>query len=162
MSRFLRGILLAGHVLVGGVTTMEGQQQLEPAKYDTQALRVESRWGNHVLIRGRDGIVVGKIGGFRGLDLAAAVDGSPKAVSEAQEFNRSSRRGSIVLALGLVAWGVGGGVARMDGIDANVAIPAWTAVAAGTVLMVYGGVQLNKAASALARSIWWYNRDYAR
>lgn len=162
MSRFLRGIWVAGLVLVGGVTTMEGQQQLEPAQYDAQALRVESRWGNHLLVRGREGTVVGKIGGFRGLDLAAAVGGSPNAVSEAREFNRSSRRGSIVLALGLVAWGVGGGVARMDGIDANVAIPAWTAVAAGTVLMVYGGVQLNRAASALARSIWWYNRDYAR
>jgi len=161
MSRFLRGIWLAGLVSLGGVTTMQGQQ-LEPAQYDAQALRVESRWGNHLLVRGRDGAVLGKIGGFRGLDLAAAVGGSPNAVSEAREFNQSSRRGSIVLALGLVAWGVGGGVARMDGIDANVAIPAWTAVAAGTVLMVYGGVQLNKAASALARSIWWYNRDYGR
>ncbi len=162
MSRFLRGIWLAGLVLLGGVTTMQGQQLLEPTQYDAQALRVESRWGNHLLVRGRDGAVVGKIGGFRGLDLAAAVGASPNAVSEAREFNRSSRRGSIVLALGLVAWGVGGGVARMDGIDANVAVPAWTAVAAGTVLMVYGGVQLNRAASALARSIWWYNRDYAR
>lgn len=162
MSRIFRGFCLVGQALVGGVTTMEGQQQVEPTQYDAQALRVESRWGNHLLVRGRDGTVIGKIGGFRGLDLPTAVRGSPNAVSEAREFNRSSKRGSIVLALGLVAWGVGGGVARMDGIDANVAVPAWTAVATGTVLMVYGGVQLNKAASALARSIWWYNRDYAR
>jgi hypothetical protein len=50
----------------------------------------------------------------------------------------------------------------MDDIGAAVAIPAWTAVAGGTVLMVYGGVQLNKALTALSRSIWWYNRDLQR
>jgi hypothetical protein len=50
----------------------------------------------------------------------------------------------------------------MDDIDAAVAIPAWSAVAAGTFMIVYGGVQLNKAFSALARSIWWYNRDLGR
>lgn len=159
MRGFLRALCLASHVLVGGITTMEGQQQVEPTLYDAQALRIETKWGNHLLVRGRDGTVLGKIGGFRGLDLATAVRPSPNAVSEATEFNRSYKRGSTLLAVGIIAWGVGSGVARIDHIDANVAIPAWTAVAAGTFLMAYGGVLLNKASTAMARSIWWYNRD---
>jgi hypothetical protein len=50
----------------------------------------------------------------------------------------------------------------MNDVDAAVAIPAWTAVAAGTFLMAYGAVQLNKASTAMARAIWWYNRDLGR
>lgn len=161
MSRYIFALCFAGCLIAGGAMTMEGQQ-IESALYDREALRIESRWGNQFLVRGREGTVVGKLGGFRGLDLATAVGRSPNAVAEAREHNRSFKRGSIGLALGILAWGVGGGIARMDGIDANVAIPAWTAVAAGTALMVLGGVQLNKAATAMARSIWWYNRDLGR
>lgn len=161
MWRFLLAACLGSCVLVGGATTMEGQEQNEPTQYDAEALRVENHWGKRLLVRGRDGRVLGKIGGSRGLDLADAVAASPNAVREAKEFNRSYNRGSTVLAVGIVAWGVGGGVARMDDLDAVVSISAWTAVAAGTFLMAYGGVQLNKAFTALARSIWWYNRDLA-
>jgi len=144
------------------MTTMEAQQPVSPTLYDAEALRVESKLGNQLLVRGRDGNVVGKIGGFHGLDLSTALASSPDAVREAREHNRRYTRGSIVLALGLVAWGVGAGVSRIDGIDANVAIPAWSAVAGGTFLIAYGAVQLNKASSALAKAIWWYNRDLTR
>lgn len=138
---------------------MDGQEQsLTAVSYDANALRVESSWGKRVLVRGRDGTVVGRIGSG-GFNLPAALAPSPNAVREAEEFGRKYRRGNTILAIGILAWGVGGGVARMDGIDAAVAIPAWTAVAAGTFMMAYGGVQLNKAFTALSRSIWWYNRD---
>lgn len=162
MLRFLLAVCVAGYALVGGATTMEGQSQHDPTLYDAQAVRVESSWGNRFLVRGREGTVVGKIGGRGGLDLATALAPSANAVREAEEFKRSYNRGSNLLAVGILAWGVGSGVARMDGIDAAVAIPAWTAVAAGTFLIGYGGVQLNKAFSSLARSIWWYNRDLSR
>jgi hypothetical protein len=162
MSRFLLAVLVGSYALVGGARTMDGQEQREGTVYDAQAVRIESSWGNRFLVRGRDGIVVGKIGGRGGLDLATALSPSPNAVREAKEFNRNYSRGSTILAIGIVVWGVGSGVARMDDIDAAVAVPAWTAVAAGTFLIGYGGYQLNKAFSALARSVWWYNRDFGR
>lgn len=137
---------------------MDGQEQTGRDQYDAQAIRIETRWGNRFLVRGRDGTLIGKIGS-RGFDFPSALAASPTAAREAAEFVRVNRRANTLLAIGILAWGVGGGVAQIDDIDAAVAIPAWTAVAAGTVLMVYGGVQLNKALTALSRSIWWYNRD---
>lgn len=137
---------------------MDGQEQTGRDQYDAQAVRIESRWGNRFLVRGRDGTLIGKIGS-RGFDFPSALAASPTAAREAAEFVRVDRRANTLLAIGILAWGVGGGVARIDDIDPAVAIPAWTAVAAGTALMVYGGVQLNKALTALSRSIWWYNRD---
>jgi hypothetical protein len=141
---------------------MHAQEQQQPTLYDAQAVRVESSWGKRLLVRGREGTIVGKIGGRGGLDLAAAVAPSANAVREAEEFKRRYARGSTILTAGILAWGVGWGVARMDGLDPAVSIPAYTAAIAGPVLMAYGGVQLNKAFSALARSIWWYNRDLTR
>jgi hypothetical protein len=157
MSRIFLTICLASHV-IAGESTMDGQEQTPRDQYDAQAVRIETRWGNRFLVRGREGAVVGKIGS-RGFDFPSALAASPNAAREAAEFVRVDRRANTLLAIGILAWGVGGGVARMDDIGAAVAIPAWTAVAGGTVLMVYGGVQLNKALTALSRSIWWYNRD---
>lgn len=159
MSRFLPAVCLAACVLAGG-GTMQAQEESEAVEYDARALRVENSWGKRLLVRGRDGTVVGNIGS-RGFDLPAALASSPNAVREAKEFKRESERGWTILSLGVLAWGVGGGVARMDDIDPVVSISAWSAVAAGTAMMFYGGVSLNKAFTALSRSIWWYNRDLA-
>ena len=159
VSRYFLAFCLAGCLIPGGA--MDGQQQRASSQYDARALRIENTWGKRLLVRGRDGIVVGRIGSG-GFDLPAALAPSPNAVKEAKVFATSYKRGNTILALGILAWGIGGGVARMEGIDAAVAIPAWTAVAAGTVMIAYGGVQLNNAFTALSRSLWWYNRDLAR
>ena len=140
---------------------MQGQEKSEVTEYDTRALRVENSWGKRLLVRGIDGSVVGSIGSRR-FDLSAALASSPDAVREAKAFERYSARGWNILSLGVLAWGVGGGVARMDNVDQVVSVSAWTAVAAGTAMMFYGGVTLNKAFTALSRSIWWYNRDLVR
>jgi hypothetical protein len=137
---------------------MNGQANIASTQYDAAALRVESSWGKRLLVRGADGTVVGNIGS-RGVDLTAAVASSPNAVREAREFDRHIGKGWTILSIGIVAWGVGGGVARMDGIDPIVSAAAWSGVAAGTAMIFYGGVRLNKAFTALSRSIWWYNRD---
>lgn len=160
MSRFLPRVCLAVFLLAGG-GTMQGQENSELTGYDARALRVENSWGKRLLVRGVDGNVVGSIGS-RGFDLSAALASSPNAVREAKEFERYSSRGWNILSLGVLAWGVGGGVARMDDVDQVVSISAWTAVVAGTAMMFYGGVTLNKAFTALSRSIWWYNRDLVR
>jgi sulfite exporter TauE/SafE len=141
---------------------MEAQAQEGGTIYDAQAVRVESSWGNSFLVRGTDGVVVGKIGGRGGINLATALARSPEAARQAAEYKSKHTRGSTFLAIGLVTWGIGAGVARMNDVDVAVAIPAWTAVAAGTFLMAYGAVQLNKASTAMARAIWWYNRDLGR
>jgi len=157
MSRFFLQACLVICVLAGG-GTMHAQANIGSTEYDAAALRVESSWGKRLLVRGRDGTVVGNIGS-RGFDLSAAVASSPNAVREAKEFDRNIGKGWTILSIGIVAWGVGGGVARMDGIDPIVSVAAWSGVAAGTALMFYGGIRLNKAFTALSRSIWWYNRD---
>lgn len=141
---------------------MQGQAPAqEPADYDTRALRVEARSGNWLLVSGRDGTVLGKIGAFRGFDLAAAVAPSAEAVREAREFNHNYNRGSTLLGIGIALWGIGVGVSRVDDLDPVVSASAWTAVLGGSALMFYGGTRINKGLSALARSIWWYNRDLA-
>jgi hypothetical protein len=140
---------------------MEAQEQ-EPTPYDAGALRVEARAGNWLLVRGREGTIVGKIGAFRGLDLATAVAPSSDAIREAKEFKRNYDRGSTLMGIGIAVWGIGVGVSRMDDLGPVVSTSAYSAVLAGTVLMFYGGTQINKGLSALARSIWWYNRDFSR
>lgn len=160
MSRFLSQACVAICLLAGG-GTMQAQSNIGSAEYDTAALRVESSWGKRLLVRGRDGAVVGNIGS-RGFDLAAVVAASPNAVRAAKEYDRNVGKGWTILSVGIVAWGVGAGVTRMDGVDPIVSGAAWSGVAAGTALMFYGGIRLNKAFTALSRSIWWYNRDLVR
>lgn len=140
---------------------MEGQEQ-EPAAYDARALRVEAHSGNWLLVRGRDGAVVGKIGAFRGLDLATVVAPSPDALREARQFKHDYHRGSTLLGIGIALWGIGVGVSRMDDLDPVISTSAWAAVVGGSAMTFYGGTLINKGLSALARSIWWYNRDFAR
>lgn len=161
MSRLLLAACVVGCVLGGGTTPMEGQEQ-EPIRYDAGALRVEARSGNWLLVRGREGAVIGKIGAFRGLDLATAVAPSPDAVREAREFKHNYDRGSTLMGLGIAIWGIGAGVSRVNDLDPAVSTAAWGAVIGGPILMYYGGTRINKGLSALARSIWWYNRDLAR
>lgn len=160
MSRLFLAACLAVCVLGGG-TPMVGQE-LEPSRYDAGALRVEAWSGNWLLVRGREGTVLGKIGAFRGLDLSTAVAPSPDAVREAKEFKRNYDRGSTLLGVGLAVWGIGVGVSRMSDLDPLVSASAWGAVLGGSILIFKGGTQINQGLSALARSIWWYNRDLAR
>ena len=161
MSRLLLAGCVISCVLCAGAIPMEGQEQ-EPIRYDAGALRVEARSGNWLLVRGREGAVIGKIGAFRGLDLATAVAPSPDAVREAREFKRNYDRGSTLMGLGIAIWGVGVGISRVDDLNPAVSTAAWAAVIGGPILMYYGGTQINKGLSSLAKSIWWYNRDLAR
>lgn len=140
-------------------STFEGQAVKAPTPYDTQALRVETGWWEQVLVRGREGRVVGKIGPLRRLDLVAAVASSPDAVREAKEYMWRNRQGSIFQTVGALSFLGGMAVASANSGDAAVTIPAYSAAVIGGYLLLRGGYQLNKAASALARSLWWYNRD---
>lgn len=163
MSRFLLAFCLVSCALAGRPTEMEGQKLDEPTLYDAQALRVESRDADRVVVRGRDGIVLGKLSGFRGgLDLSAVVAPSPNAVREARDFSKSYRRGSWAVFAGVTAMSAGVLVMGINDVDPAILGSVKAASLGGFVLAVYGATQLNKAYTALSRSIWWYNRDLGR
>lgn len=161
----MRRVLLAGFVVTyvlsagGGTNRMEAQVQAGQTEYDARALRLESSWGFGMLVRGREGTVIGKVGGLRAPDLATAVSPSTEAIREAKEFKQHYDRGNLALVGGAVAMTVGIGLARLDGADANVLVPAYAVAVAGTAFVGYAAVQLNRGYTALARSIWWHNRE---
>ena len=123
--------------------------------YDTNALRVESRFGDFRIVRGVDGVVVGRLGTFSRLDLTKVVAPSENALTEAREFNRNYGPGTLASAIGAIALRVSLAVASNN--DASWGLIS--AEVAGSGLLLYGGIRLNRAFNALSRSIWWYNRD---
>jgi len=162
MWRPLLAVLLGIHVLFGGAEILQGQQN-DSTEYDARALRIESHGGDWTLVRGRDGEVLGKLGVFRReVDLPAVVAHSENAVREARIYKANQKAGSWAAFAGLAGWGIGLGVGRMDGLDRAASNSAYAAALGGLFLMAYGGQRLNKAYTALAKSIWWYNRDLAR
>jgi hypothetical protein len=144
--------LLATVVLAMVPTTLSAQR----SNYDAGALRLDSRFGDVRIVRGVDGPVVAKIGFFGGSDVARVVEQSPNAVTEAREFQKNYRPGTVVLALGLATLGATVGVSQIHDVDRGVT----AGLSIATVgLIAYGGHRLERAYNALARSIWWYNRD---
>src|SRR6266550_4087379 len=123
--------------------------------YDAQALRFESRWGSVDIIRGAGGPVVGTVGWFRSFDVEKLVESSPHAVTEARVFQKNSFRGSLVGGLGAATLGIGIIVAS-NGSN-NAASPILIIAVAGAI--GWGAQHINRAYSALSRSLWWYNRD---
>ena len=127
----------------------------ETRSYDTNALRVESHFGDFRIVRGADGAVVGRIGTFSRVDLTELVAPSQNAVREAREFNSNYGPGTLASAIGAMALGVSLAVASNNEASWGLI----SAEVAGSGLLLYGGIRLNRAFNALSRSIWWYNRD---
>lgn len=151
MSRTLLQ-LFAASVLLVRPEIMTAQER----SYDESALRLDAKFGDVRIVRGADGAIVGQIGVFRGADVAKIVAGSPNAVSEARAFERNYRPGMIVLGVGLMSLGASVGVSHIQGVDRGITTGLTVATFA---LITYGGSRLQTAYNALARSIWWYNRD---
>jgi hypothetical protein len=152
MSRLLL-ICLVGHlVITRAPTAMIAQDR----SYDQNALRLEGNFGEVSIVRGVDGTVIGKIGAFRGIDVAKVVEASPNAVTEAREFQRNYRPGTMALGLGLISLGASVGASQFH--DVNRGITTGLTIAA-VGLITYGGGKLQKAYNSLHKSLWWYNRD---
>lgn len=163
MLRFSTTLFVGSCLLIGGATTVSGQEQSDSKQYEAQALRLETRPGAWILVRGWEGVEVGRLGVLRGgVDLQAVMAPSANAVREARAFERDYSRGGLTAGIGIAAFGVGYGIARIDDVDSNVTTPATIVSVAGAILAVYGGFRLQKAYNALNRSIWWYNRDLPR
>lgn len=152
MSRFTLFCLAGLLVLMTGTGVASAQER----SYDQNALRLDAGFGDVSIVRGVDGQLVGKIGVFRGIDVAKVVEASPKAVNEARVFQANYRPGNIALALGLATMGASIGASRIPDLNRGVTTGLTIATAA---LITYGGTRLQKAYTALHKSLWLYNRD---
>ncbi|HEX9310506.1 MAG TPA: hypothetical protein VF887_06825 [Gemmatimonadaceae bacterium] len=127
-------------------------------RYDAQALRFESHWGSADIIRGASDSVVATVGWFRSFDIEKMVASSPRAVTEAHAFETNNFRGSLVAALGGAT--LTAGILVASNMSNNASSPVLIIAGAGAVAWGLQHVSLSYA--ALARAMWWYNRDLSR
>lgn len=154
MSRLLPALCVGVCLLSMGPRLMNAQDR----SYDENALRLEDHFGVQI-VRGVGGVVVGKVGVFRGIDVSAVVSPSPNAVAEAKAFQRDYKPGMLLGATGIVALGAAVGTSRINGVSQFVPTGI-TILSVG--LLSYGGSKLERAYQALSKSIWWYNRDLVK
>ena len=152
MSRFLLALCTGTCILATAPSLMTAQER----NYDENALRIDEHGGTIRIVKGASETVVAKIGVFRAVDVAAVVSPSPKAVAEATVFQRNYRPGTWLASVGIATLGAAIGASRISGL--NRAVPASLTIVSVSLITV-GGVKLETAHRALARAIWWYNRD---
>jgi hypothetical protein len=156
MGRFILSACMAAHIALSGISVLTAQ---EGTSYDDNALRLEGHVGDVRIVRGAQGTVLGKVGVFRGIDVAKLVSSSEKATIEAKNFAHDYGPGTWLLSLGIATLGAGIGVSRIHDVNSGLTTGL---MLAGTGLIVYGGGRLESAYNALSRSVWWYNRDLKR
>jgi hypothetical protein len=127
-------------------------------RYDSHALRFESRWGSADIKRGTDGSVVGTVGWFRDFDVEPLVASSPRALAEARSFKKENFRGSLVGAAGAATFLTG--IIVTSNTANNAASPVLIILGVGGV--AWGAQHLQLGYSALSRAFWWYNRELSR
>lgn len=154
MSRLALALFVGMSLLTARPLVMIAQER----SYDENALRLEEDFGTKV-IRGSSGTVVGKLGLFRGIDLASVVRETPEAVTQAKLFQHEYTRGTLLASVGIATLGAALGAWRINGI--NSWIPTGLNASA-LFLIVAGGSRLRVAYPALSKAIWLYNRDLKR
>ncbi len=152
MTRLLLGFCVGAYFSLGGPTVLTAQD----GNYDENALRLEGHQGDVRIVRGLQGTVVAHIGGLRTPDVSKLVSPSEKAITEAKIFAHDYAPGTWIAAIGIAAIGAGIGVYQMHDVDRS--IPTGITIG-GAALIVYGANRVQNAYNALARSLWWYNRD---
>ena len=152
MSRFLLALCTGTCILTAAPTLMTAQER----NYDENALRIDEHGGTIRIVKGASETVVAKIGVFRAVDVTAVVSPSPKAVAEATVFQRNYRPGTWLASVGIATLGAAIGASRISGL--NRAVPTSLTIVSVSLITV-GGFKLETAHRALARAIWWYNRD---
>lgn len=152
MLRLSIAIFLGASLGLGGAPMLMGQA----TSYEDNALRIETQRGDMLVVRGANGNPVGKIGVFRGLDVAGFVASSEKAAAEARKFARDYRPGTLLASAGIATLGLAFGVARIQDVNSGITIGL---TLTGIGLVAYGAGRLENAYNALERSFWWYNHD---
>jgi hypothetical protein len=153
----MRGLIaiLTGLSIAATSESSTAQQR----SYDDNALRIEDSRGDMRIVRGSEGTVVGRIGVFHSTDVTRLVESSERATVEARKFVRDYRPGTLFVAVGIATLGAAIGASRA-GEGSNGLTSALTV--SGTGFIVYGAGRLENAYNALARSLWWYNRDLTK
>ena len=128
--------------------------------YETCALRIEPRfWGPNRLLRGREGVEIGKLGGFGG-GVDSLLAGPDSAAAYTRRYVTAARTTNTLSLLSAVAFVV---VAtrtdwfRDDASDGEVAI----GVTGAALALVSIPFRL-RAEQSLSRAVWFYNAALAR
>jgi hypothetical protein len=127
--------------------------------YDRCALRREGVFFSQRIVAGVEGRVAARQG-FGGFRLDSALAGSERALTEARVHRRESRRGGALMLAGSVL----GAVALADAVrtEGDLSDARTGVLLGGAALSLAGGWRLQIADRALARAIWWHNRDLPR
>ena len=143
--------LLLVIVLLGAVAETHAQA---PCTYDRCALRIEGRR----VLAGTQGERLGNIGPFSIPDLDQRLTLSDSALAHYRIFRNNYRSGTLWALAGGALWGVG--YLSIDAQD-GYALPV-VALTGSVVASVIGLRKSVRAQKALARTVWWYNRDLQR
>jgi hypothetical protein len=127
--------------------------------YETCALRVEPRfWGPNRLLRGREGVEVGKLGAFGG-GVDTLLAGPDTAAALARDYVKAARRSNTLALLSGAAY-----VALLfhsdnfDDVDNTDIALGITALGLSIAAIPF---EL-RAKRSLARAVWFYNAALAR
>jgi len=128
--------------------------------YETCALRVEPRFlSAPLLLRGREGAEVGRLGGFGG-GVDTLLAGPDSAAAHARRYVSEIRTANTLSLLSAAAFVVVASRTnwfRDDASDGDVAVGI-----AGTVLGLVSIPFRLHAEQNLSRAVWFYNAAYAR
>lgn len=128
--------------------------------YETCALRVEPRfWSPPRLLRGRDGVEVGKLGAFGG-GVDTLLAGSDSAATYARRYVKAARTSNTLALVGAAAY-----VALLFHSDNLRNDLDNTDVALGVSGLAFGIAAIPfglRAQRSLSRSVWFYNAALAR
>ena len=169
-------ILAVACLIIGSTMTVDGQEPQvnakpeleastttsslgsEPCAYDRCALRFTLGFGSWSVVQGIDSRKVGRLGMFRGPDVAKLVATVPEAAEEARRFQRGYARSSAFLWAGAGLAVIGSGLAAAnDGHPAAVGLGF-----SGVALMTYAAWSHGRSFNQLSRALWLYNRSLTR
>lgn len=153
--------LIAIVALVAVPCSSDAQASRAPAgcTYETCALRVEPRfWGPPRLLRGRDGVEIGKLGAFGG-GVDTLLVGPDSAASYARRYVKSARTANTLALIGAAA--------SVALLVHNNSFNEWdnTDTALGVTGLAFGIASLpfaHHAQRSLSRAVWFYNAALAR
>ena len=169
----MKRILAVAGLIIAGTMTLDAQESQvsamaastttqslssEPCAYDRCALRFTLGFGSWSVVQGIDSRKVGRLGMFRGPDVAKLVATVPEAAEEARRFQRGYARSSAILWGGAALAVIGSGLAAAnDGHPAAIGLGF-----SGVALMTYAAWSHGKSFNQLSRALWLYNRSLSR
>lgn len=159
-----RASIAALLALVAAPSVLRAQVSAERARagctYETCALRVEPRfWGPSRLLRGREGVEVGKLGAFGG-GVDSLLAGPDSAAVHARRYVGAARTSNALGLLSAAAY-----VALLVHTDNTTKDFDNTDIALGVTGVGFGIASIPfalRAGRELSRAVWFYNAALAR